>query len=163
MPKTIIDHKLATKAKEALSSLNQQGVKANRLKAIIASYNHGIKKVSEVLDIDRTSINRWANKLNKEGTESLSNMAKHKEGIILKNLHKEQIKKWIESDTNVSRQSIQKKIKDKFGIKVSLSTVRRAMKDSGFSYITPRKNHYKQDKEKVENFKKKSSKGNKGR
>lgn len=49
MPKTIIDHKLATKAKEALSSLNQQGVKANRLKAIIASYNHGIKKYQRFL------------------------------------------------------------------------------------------------------------------
>lgn len=158
MPKTIIDQKLADKAKEALSQLKQQGVRANRLKAIIASYNHGIKKVSEVLDVDRTSIHRWANKLNKEGAEFLSNMAKHKEGIILKNHHKEQIKKWIESDSNVSRKSIQKKLKDKFGIKISLSTALRAMKDSGFSYITPRKNHYKQDREKVENFKKKSSK-----
>jgi hypothetical protein len=32
------------------------------------------------------------------------------------------------------------------------------MKAVGFSCITPGKNHYKQDKEKVENFKKKSSK-----
>lgn len=106
MPKTIIGHKLADKAREALAGLKQQGIKANRLKVIIASYNHGIKKVSEVLDVDRTSINRWANKLNKEGSESLSNMAKHKEGIILKSHHREQIKKWIESDSNVSRQSI---------------------------------------------------------
>jgi transposase len=158
MPKTIIDQKLADKAKEALLQLKQQGVKANRLKAIIAAYNHGIKKVSEVLDVDRTSIHRWANKLDKEGSEFLSNKAKHKEGIILKNYHKEQIRKWVESDPNVSRQIIWKKLKDKFGIEVSLSTVRRAMKDSGFSYITPRKNHYKQDREKVENFKKKSPK-----
>ncbi len=158
MPKTIINKKLADKAKQALSQLKQQGVKANRLKAIIAAYNHGIKKVSEVLDCDRTSINRWANKLDKEGAEFLSNGAKHKEGIILKNHHKEQIKKWIESDPNSSRQSIQKKLKDKFGIMVSLSTVRRAMKYSGFSYITPRKSHYKQDLKKVEDFKKKSSK-----
>lgn len=28
------------------------------------------------------------------------------------------------------------------------------MKDSGFSYITPRKNHYKQDDKSIENFKK---------
>lgn len=158
MPKTIIDHKLATKAKEALAGLKQHGVKANRLKAIIASYKHGIKKTSEVLDVDRTSINRWANKLSKEGSESLSNLAKHKEGIILKNHHKEQIKKWIELDSNLSRQSIQKKLKDTFNITISLSTVLRAMKDCGFSYITPRKNHYKQNKKEVEEFKKKSSK-----
>jgi transposase len=158
MPKTIIDHKLVNKAKEALLGLKQHGVKANRLKAIISAYNHGIKKASEVLDYDRTSINRWANKLNKEGAESLSNKAKHKEGIVLKNHHKEQIRKWLKSNPNESRQSIAKKLQDKFGIKVSLSTVQRAMKDSGFSYITPRKNHYKQDKKNVENFKKKSSK-----
>jgi transposase len=158
MPKTIIDQKLADKAQKALLQLKQQGAKANRLKAIIAAYNHGIKKVSEVLNVDRTSINRWANKLDKKGAESLSNIAKHKEGIILKNHHKEQVRKWVESDPNVSRQSIQKKLEDKFGIKVSLSTVRRAIKHSGFSYITPRKNHYRQNKELVENFKKKSSK-----
>ena len=49
MPKTIIDKNLADKAKLALLKLKQEAVIANRLKAIIAAHNHGIKKVSEVL------------------------------------------------------------------------------------------------------------------
>ena len=124
----------------------------------MAAYNHGSKKVSEILDVDITSIYKWAVKLDREGYKSLINQAKHQEGIKLKNIHKERIKKWLEKDPNISIASIKEKIKDQFNIDVSKSTIHRAMKDSEFSYITPRKNHYKQDKEKVENFKKKSSK-----
>jgi transposase len=43
-------------------------------------------------------------------------------------------------------------------INISRSTVHRAMKSVGFSYITPRQNHYKQDKKVTEDFKKKSTK-----
>lgn len=163
MPKTIIDKELADKAKLALLKLKQEAVIANRLKAIIAAYNHGIKKVSEVLDIDRASLYRWSSKLNKQGAEFLNNSAKHKDGIKLKNSHKEQIAKWIKSNPNINRQSIKQKLKDRFNLEISLSTARRAMKEVGFSYITPRKNHYKQDKKEVEDFKKKSSRGNKTR
>ena len=75
----------------------------------------------------------------------------------LKNYHKEQITKWVKADPNISRLSVQQKLKDKFNLEISLSTARRAMKEVGFSYITPRKNHYKQDKKEAESFKKKSS------
>lgn len=119
--------------------------------------------MSEVLDIDRASLYRWSSKLNKQGAEFLNNSAKHKDGIKLKNSHKEQIAKWIKSNPNINRQSIKQKLKDRFNLEISLSTARRAMKEVGFSYITPRKNHYKQDKKEVEDFKKKSSRGNKTR
>lgn len=110
--------------------------------------------MSEVLDIDRASLYRWSSKLNKQGAEFLNNSAKHKDGIKLKNSHKEQIAKWIKSNPNINRQSIKQKLKDRFNLEISLSTARRAMKEVGFSYITPRKNHYKQDKKEVEDFKK---------
>jgi transposase len=129
----------------------------------MASYKHGAKKVSEILDVDITSIYKWTIKLDREGYRSLINQAKHQDGIKLKKIHKERIRKWLEKDPNISITDIKEKIKNQFNIDLSKSTIHRAMKDSGFSYITPRKNHYKQDKEKVENFKKKSSKGNKGR
>lgn len=158
MPKTIIDKDLANKAKLALLNLKQNAVIANRLKAIIAAHNHGIKKVSEVLDVDRTSLVRWANKLKNDGVESLVNIAKHKDGIKIKNHHKEQIAKWIKINPNITRNEVVSRLENKFNLQISPSTARRAMKSVGFSYITPRKNHYKQDKQKVENFKKKSSK-----
>lgn len=157
MPKTIIDQNLTDKAKLALSKLGQKTVIANKLKAIIAAHKHGIKKVSEVLNIDRTSLCRWANKLSKDGAESLINIAKHQEGIKLKNHHKKQIEQWIKADHNITRQSIQQKLRVKFNLEISLSTARRAMKEVGFSYITPRKSHYKQDQKQAEEFKKKST------
>ena len=50
--------------------------------------------------------------------------------------------------------------RNKFDIEASKSTIHRAMKEVGFSYITPRKNHYKQNKEEAANFKKKSTESN---
>ncbi len=163
MPKTIINEEIYEKARNGLIHLKSKGTAANKLKAIMASYKHGAKKVSEILDVDITSIYKWTIKLDREGYRSLINQAKHQDGIKLKKIHKERIRKWLEKDPNISITDIKEKIKNQFNIDLSKSTIHRAMKDSGFSYITPRKNHYKQDKEKVENFKKKSSKGNKGR
>ena len=137
---------------------HSHGTAANKLKAIIAAYSHGSKKVSEIFDVDITSIYRWAIKLEREGYKSLINQAKHQDGIKLKKLHKETIKKWLEKDPNISIIDVKERIEDQFDLKLSRSTIHRAMKKSGFSYITPRKNHYKQDRGKVENFKKKSSK-----
>ena len=158
MPKTIINEEIYEKARNGLIQLKSKGTAANKLKAIMAAYNHGSKKVSEILDVDITSIYKWTIKLDREGYKSLINQAKHQDGIKLKKIHKERIRKWLEKDPNISITDIKEKIKNQFNIDVSKSTIHRAMKDSGFSYITPRKNHYKQDKEKVENFKKKSSK-----
>jgi transposase len=157
MPKTIINKEIYDKAKNGLMQLKSRGTAANKLKAIMAAYNHGSKKVSEILDVDITSIYKWAVKLDREGYKSLINQAKHREGIKLKNIHKERIKKWLEKDPNISIIAIKEKIKEQFDINISKSTIHRAMKGLGFSYITPRKNHYKQDKEKVESFKKKST------
>ncbi len=46
--------------------LKSEGVATNRLKAIIASFNHPIKTVADIFDVDSTTITRWANKLKKD-------------------------------------------------------------------------------------------------
>ena len=141
MPKTIITKEICKKAKNGLIKLKSHGTAANKLKAIIAAYSHGSKKVSEIFDVDITSIYRWAIKLEREGYKSLINQAKHQDGIKLKKLHKETIKKWLEKDPNISIIDVKERIEDQFDLKLSRSTIHRAMKKSGFSYITPRKNH----------------------
>jgi transposase len=156
MPKTIINKEIYEKARNGLSQLKSQGTAANKLKAIIASYSHGSKKVSEIFDVNITSIYKWAVKLDREGYKSLINKAKHSDGLKLKKSHKKVIKEWLAKDHNISIIEVKERIKDHFNLKVSRSTAHRAMREVGFSYITPRKNRYKQDKEKVENFKKKS-------
>ena len=154
MPKTIIDKLTYDKAKNGLIQLQSKGTAANKLKAIMASYNHGAKKVPEIFDIDITSIHKWTVKLQKEGYKSLINKAKHQGGIKLKQIHKDKIKIWLLKDSNSSISQIHEKLERYFGLNVSRSTVHRAMKSCGFSYITPRKSHYKQDKDKVDKFKK---------
>lgn len=155
MPKTIINKAIYEKAKNGLIQLQSQGTAANKLKAIMASYKHGAKKVSEIFDIDITSIHKWTVKLERDGYKALINKAKHKGGIKLYQIHKDRIKKWLEKDPNSSIDQIHEKVKTYFNLDVSRSTVHRAMKSVGFSYITPRQNHYKQDKKATEDFKKK--------
>ena len=158
MKKNIIDQKLVTKARQALLKLKSNGTTANKLKALISAHKHGVKKVAEVFDIGRTSIYRWADELDKEGLDKMINNPKHQDGIKLKKQHKEKIKNWLEKDPNISIIKVKENLDKHFNLKVSRSTIHRVMKEVGFSYITPRKKHYKQDKEKVENFKKKSTK-----
>jgi len=157
MPKTIINEAIYNKAKSGLIQLQSKGTAANKLKAIMASYKHGAKKVSEIFDIDITSIYKWTIKLEKDGYQSLINKAKHQGGIKITQIHKDKIKKWLEKDPNSSISQIHEKLEKYFDINVSRSTIHRAMKSVGFSYITPRKSHYKQDKKEADKFKKKSS------
>ena len=158
MPKTIIDKTVYNDAKKALLKLKSYGTTANKLKAVISAYDNGIRKVSEVFNVHPTSIHRWAKQVRNNDIDSMINKSKHQDGILLKKSHKNDIVQWLKKDSNLSIKEIRKMIRDKFGIEVSKSTIHRAMKEVGFSYITPRKNHYRQDKEKVEDFKKKSSK-----
>ena len=50
--------------------------------------------------------------------------------------------------------AVKEKLEQNFNLIVSKSTTHRAMKSAGFSYITPRKTHYKQDTNESVKFKK---------
>jgi|TARA_B100000497_G_C7606614_1_gene364298 transposase len=156
MPKTIIDETVYNNAKKALLKLKSYGTTANKLKAVISAYDNGIKKVSEVFNVCPTSIHRWAKQISDNSLDLLINDSKHQEGIKLKQLHKEEIRKWLSKDPNISILWVKEKLKKRFNLEVSKSTVHRAMRSVGFSYITPRQTHYKQDKKESESFKKKS-------
>lgn len=106
------------------------------------------------MGVSRTSIYLWAKEVKRSGIDNLSNQAKHKEGLKLKNIHKEAIKAWLLAESNLTIIEIKDRLKQKFSLDVSRSTVHRAMRSSGFSYITGRNQHYKQDASIVENFKK---------
>lgn len=155
--RTIIDQTLTQKAQDLLTELNSEGVVANRLKAIIASFNHPIKTVADIFDVDSTTITRWANKLKKSGIKGLVNAPKHLDGIIVKSEHRQQVQRWMRSEPNITIARIKIKLEEQFGIKISPATVHNIMKAAGFSHITARSVHYKQDIEKREEFKKNSN------
>jgi transposase len=56
------------------------------------------------------------------------------------------------AESNLTIIEIKDRLKQNFSLDVSRSTVHRAMRSSGFSDITGRKQHYKQDASIVENF-----------
>ncbi len=154
MVKTIISDRTYFIAQKELRKLKVEGTLFKKLQAVKLAYEHGIKETSEFLGVFPVSIRNWAKLINQDDLSSLKIGSKHKDGIKLKNHHKEQIEKWIKMNPNITRQSVIQKLKDKFDLEISLSTARRAMKSVGFSYITPRKNHYRQDKKEVSKFKK---------
>ena len=94
--------------------------------------------------------------INENKIDSLTIGSKHKDGIKIKELHKKQIFNWLKNNPNLTIAAVREKVIEKFKVTVSKSTIHNIMKDN-FSYITPRKNHYKQDKERAVKFKKNSN------
>ena len=152
--KTIISQDTYLIAQKELKKLKIEGTLFKKLQAVKLSYEHGIKETANFLNVFPVSIRNWARLINEGNLDSLKIGSKHKDGIKIKQLHKNQIAKWIKVNPNITITSIQQKIKDKFDLEISWSTARRAVKAIGFSYITPRKLNYKKDKVKFNKFKK---------
>ena len=154
---TIIDDSVYLLAKSGLSSLSSTGTLSKKLQAVIAAHKHGIKDASKVLDVSKTSIYLWAKQIKTGDLKGLINKSKHQDGIKLKKQHKDAISKWLTKKPTLTIKEVRELLFDHFNIDISKSTVHRAMQELNFSYITGRKQHYKQDTKAVERFKKKST------
>ncbi len=145
--RTIIDSNICELAKQTLSKLGKIGTVSKKLQAVISAHKHGIKKVSEVMNVSKASIYLWSKQLENGDFEGLINKSKHQDGIKIKTQHKESIKSWLKETPTLTIKEVRILLKEKYNIDVSKSTVHRAMQASGFAYITGRKKHYKQNKE----------------
>lgn len=163
MPKTIISESTYLVAQQELKKIRNEGTLFKKLQAVKLAYEHGIKNTADFLNIFPVSIRNWAKVINNGDISSLKIGSKHKDGIKIKKHHKEMVKLWLEKDPNISIDSLKEMIEKEFKLKVSRSSVHNVMKSVGFSYITPRKSHYKQDQKQAEEFKKKSTKRSKRR
>lgn len=158
MPKEskLIDEELVSKAKIALEALGPNSFTAIRLKSIIAAYHHGIKKVSEVYDINRSSLHRWVSLFASGNIDSIKNANKPPRSK-LSQAQAEVIRGWIEADSSVTINKLCNMIKNKWGLSVGKSSVHRLLQKLGFAHITGRKSHYKSDPAAQLEFKKKST------
>jgi transposase len=73
---------------------------------------------------------------------------------------KDQVRRWIETNPNVTMKQLKFMIRKNFNIEISLVGIWKNVQKMNFSHITARSVHYKQDKKKLEDFKK-NSKANK--
>ena len=151
---TIITEEVYLAAKQALKGLGKAGCISRKLQAVIASYKHGIAQTSKVLGASRGSIYLWGKAVKEGRIDSLKNGSKHQDGLKLKAPHRDEIKVWLESDPNMTIHEVRNRLHKRLGVIVSKSTVHRAIQKLGFSHITGRPKHYKQDEASVEAFKK---------
>ena len=156
----LIDNDTYNKACNELKKHGNMAKISIKLKAIIAAKIHGVSKVSEVFDITRKSLMKWIKDFKNQGSDKLLVQAGRGRKSKINNEQLNTIKTWINSNPNITIKELKLMIVEHFMIEISMMTVHRILKKLSFSYITPRPKHNKQQKEKQEEFKKKSSKNN---
>lgn len=131
-----------------------------KLQAISALSHSTIKKVSEVFNIANTTLKFWIRTFEKSGIEGLESKVKNPKKPKLDMAQKDQVRRWIETNPNVTMKQLKFMIRKNFNIEISLVGIWKNVQKMNFSHITARSVHYKQDKKKLEDFKK-NSKANK--
>ena len=128
-----------------------------KLQAISAVSHSTINKVSEVFNIANTTLKFWIRTFEESGIEGLESKVKNPKKPKLDQAQKEQVRSWIEIDPNVTMKKLKFMIMKNFNVEISLVGIWKNVQKMDFSYITARSVHYKQDKEKLEGFKKNSN------
>ena len=131
-----------------------------KLQAISALSHSTIKKVSEVFNVANTTLKFWIRTFEKSGIEGLESKVKNPKKPKLDMAQKDQVRRWIETNPNVTMKQLKFMIRKNFNIEISLVGIWKNVQKMDFSHITARSVHYKQDKKKLEDFKK-NSKANK--
>jgi transposase len=153
-----ISDALLEKCKITLKKQGKTGEIARRLQAIISAKRHNISKVASVFGVTRVTMMRWIKDFDKESIDGLVvKKGRGRKRIFNKN-DEDKIYKIIKNNPNITAKELKKVIESDLLKTVGIATVYRLMRDLGFSYITPRPTHYKQDKKQADDFKKKSSK-----
>ncbi len=155
----LITDEVAALAEASLKKLGRTGAIARKLQAICSANKHGIKKVSEVYNISRTTLTSWISRFKEGSLIALAPKSKKPRSPVTA-AHKIVIKEWLEQESRMTIEALRIKMESQLDIKLKKSAVHNLMKSMGFSYITPRPKHYKQDSSKHEEFKKKSNRAN---
>ncbi len=153
---TAISNKLLERCQIALKQQGKTGEISRRLQAIISAKHHNISKVALIFGVTRVTIMKWIKDFDKESISGLVVRRGRGRKQIFNQDCKDKIYKIIKKNPNITAKQLQKIIEKNMLKVVGIATVYRLMRSLGFSYITPRKIHYKQDKKEMEDFKKKS-------
>lgn len=152
--KAISDDMVAA-CKDELEKHGIGGEIRRKLQAIVSAKKYGILQVSKIYNISRDTLMRWISKFKQGGSKAFAVQAGRGVKPKLNCEQQEQIQNVItEEGANLTAKKLKVIIEEMFSIGVSKSTANRLMHKLSFSYITPRPVHYKQDKEKQEEFKK---------
>lgn len=154
-PQLITDD-LYKKAVKQLEQMSKDNRAAIRLRAIVAAKEHGVNRVSAIFGITSNTLRLWVKNFQSGGLAQLDYKKGRGRKSNLLQIHRDAILMWLKDDCNLTINQLLQKLEQKFELKSSKSALHRVLKTLKLSYITPRPQHYKQDKEKQEEFKKKS-------
>jgi transposase len=148
---------LTQSAKQELSKLGQFSMLPIKLKAISACGNNQIKDVASIIGFSKRSVGSWIKAFKEEGVDGLLNKKGRGRKSLLNSEVEKLIKKSVTSNPNITLKELSFLIKKKCSILISKSAIHNYLKIMGYSHITSRPKHHKQDKSKLDQFKKNSN------
>lgn len=151
-----INESLLKKVDEALLESTRKGDVSRKLQAIKAVKTHQIVLVARIFGVSRVAIFHWIKKFASHGIEGLRLQVGRGRKSVLNNDEIMVVQSWIEAEHNITIKALQIRIKESFNKALGKSSAHNLIKELGFSYITPRPKHYKQNKDQMLEFKKKS-------
>lgn len=159
MPATskLLDDSLVLRAAEGLKELGKSAIISRKLQAIISAKTHGISNVAAIYNVTNKTLTFWIKSLKNGSLADLSPKAKATRMLLIDDSTSKIVQKWLNKDSSLTIKKVRLRMKKEIGITASKSTVHRLMKKLGFAHITARSVHYKQDKTKLEEFKKNSN------
>lgn len=154
---SLITDKILTQAQSLLEGMGNNAKGIIKLKAIVASKEHGITAVAKIFNVSKNTITQWIKRLrdNPDSIFKVSSGRGRKSRLSESQLN--EIKSWISKNPSITIKQLIININEEFGIELRKSAVHTIIKNLSFSYITPRAKHYKQDELKHDEFKKKST------
>ena len=153
----LIDDNLFNQAVDELQNIGKYAKLALRLQAIVSSKENNILQTAKFLGFDRTSIIRWIKRFKTSGIEGLVDKDGRGRKTIFTKEVQVALKDAIEQDHSITLKKLKLKIEKEFKITFSLSTLHNQVRYLGYSNITGRPKHHKQNQEKLEEFKKNSN------
>jgi|SaaInlV_150m_DNA_5_1039734.scaffolds.fasta_scaffold61912_1 transposase len=148
---------LTDSAKQELSKLGQFSMLPIKLKAISACSDNQIKDVALIIGFSKRSIGSWIKAFKEEGVDGLLSKAGRGRKSLLSDDIRGLLKKSLESNPNITLKELSFLIKKRCGLLISKSTIHNYLKVMGYSHITSRPKHHKQDQAKLDQFKKNSN------
>jgi transposase len=128
-----------------------------KLMVIVALGENSISKVSELFGFSRNTLKSWVRGFSKHGIKGLEDKPRAGKKPKLTDFQQKYLLQLAgDYKEGYTLTKLKYKVAQKYGIEVHETTIFRILKKHGFSYITPRPKHYKQDENQVQEFKKKS-------
>lgn len=159
-PKVNVDPETVAQAEEELRNIKDSKLSI-QLKAIIATADHKVEDVAEILKVSARSIFRWIARFKKEGVNGLRDRPKGHMRSKLTEDHKQQIEQWMVRGENIRGEAVHwtlKKlrieIEKEFALRIGTTPLWKHLAKMELGLRRPRPAHAKADKEAQEAFKK---------